>query len=129
LRVQRPYDRPDGLGRVVHASDSDNPLLVALAPYLEALSITGQCLFVILAVLFSWLTYQLLRPKRAMERHPNDRFRALLDEAIAIEESEAKLRKDYAAKLTKMLPATKAARYLQIGKLEVPIVDDGFGVL
>jgi Spy/CpxP family protein refolding chaperone len=38
----------------------------------------------------------------------------LLDEAIAIEESEAKLRKDYAAKLTKVLPATKAARYLQI---------------
>jgi hypothetical protein len=47
------------------ASDSRNPLLVALAPYLEALSITGQCLFVILAVVFSWLTYRLLRPKRS----------------------------------------------------------------
>jgi hypothetical protein len=48
----------------------------------------------------------------------------LLDEAIAIEESQAKLRKDYAAinKLTKMLPATKAARYLQIeGKIRAAI--------
>jgi hypothetical protein len=46
------------------ASDSHNPSLVALAPYLEAFSITGQCLFVILAVVISWLTYRLLRPKR-----------------------------------------------------------------
>jgi hypothetical protein len=44
----------------------------------------------------------------------DDMAKKLLDEAIAIEESEAKLRKDYAAKLTKVLPATKAARYLQI---------------
>ena len=35
------------------ASDSDNPLLGALAPYLEALGITGQCFFVILAVVFA----------------------------------------------------------------------------
>ena len=47
------------------ASNSHNPLLVALAPYLEAFSITGQCLFVILAVVISWLTYRLLRSKRS----------------------------------------------------------------
>jgi hypothetical protein len=42
----------------------------------------------------------------------------------SIEESQAKLRKDYAAinKLTKMLPATKAARYRQIeGKIRAAI--------
>jgi hypothetical protein len=37
-----------------------------------------------------------------------------LDEAIAIDDAEAKLRKDYAAKLTVAIPAAKAARYLQI---------------
>jgi hypothetical protein len=37
-----------------------------------------------------------------------------LDEAIAIDDAEAKLRKDYAAKLTAAIPAAKAARYLQI---------------
>jgi hypothetical protein len=37
-----------------------------------------------------------------------------LDEAIAIDDAEAKLRKDYAAKLTQAIPAGKAARYLQI---------------
>jgi len=46
------------------ASNSPNPLLVAVASYLEAFSVTGQCLFVVLAVVFSWLTYRLLRPKR-----------------------------------------------------------------
>ena len=46
------------------ASASENPLLAGLAPYLEALSVTGQSLFVILAVVFSWLIYRLLRPKR-----------------------------------------------------------------
>jgi len=46
------------------ASNSDNPLLIAVTPYLEASSITGPCLFVILAVVISWLTYRLLRPKR-----------------------------------------------------------------
>jgi hypothetical protein len=45
------------------ASSSHTPLLIAAAPYLEALSITGQCLFIVLAVVFSWLTYRLLRPK------------------------------------------------------------------
>lgn len=38
----------------------------------------------------------------------------LLDDSIAIDEAEVKLRKDYAAKLTKAIPAAKAARYLQI---------------
>lgn len=37
-----------------------------------------------------------------------------LDEAIAIDDAEARLRKDYAAKLTAAIPAAKAARYLQI---------------
>ena len=37
-----------------------------------------------------------------------------LDEAIAIDDAESKLRKDYAAKLTGAIPAAKAARYLQI---------------
>jgi hypothetical protein len=37
-----------------------------------------------------------------------------LDEVIAIDDAEAKLRKDYAAKLTAAIPAAKAARYLQI---------------
>jgi hypothetical protein len=52
------------------ASDSDNALLMASAPYLEALSITGQCLFVVLAVVFSWLTYRLLRSRWARGTPP-----------------------------------------------------------
>jgi hypothetical protein len=40
--------------------------------------------------------------------------KTLLDEAIAIDEAEVKLRKDYAAKLTAAIPAAKAARYVQI---------------
>ena len=38
----------------------------------------------------------------------------LLNEMVAIEGSEANLRKTYAAKLSAALPAMKAARYLQI---------------
>jgi hypothetical protein len=38
----------------------------------------------------------------------------LLDEATAIDDAEGKLRKDYAARLTRALPAAKAVRYLQI---------------
>ena len=45
------------------ASDSKNPLLIALAPYLDAMSVSGPCLFIVLAVIFSLLTYRLLRPK------------------------------------------------------------------
>lgn len=38
----------------------------------------------------------------------------LIDEMLAIETSEAAMRKSYAAKLGKALPAKKVARYLQI---------------
>jgi hypothetical protein len=38
----------------------------------------------------------------------------LIDETLAIEASEAAMRKSYAAKLGKVLPAKKVARYLQI---------------
>jgi len=44
----------------------------------------------------------------------NDQARKLTDEAIAIDAEEAKLRSTYATKLNAALPATKAARYLQI---------------
>ena len=45
------------------ASNSPSPLLIAVAPYLEALSVSGQCFFVVFAGVFSVLTYRLLRPK------------------------------------------------------------------
>jgi len=38
----------------------------------------------------------------------------LIDEAIAIDEAEVQQRKSYAAKLAKVLPGKKVARYLQI---------------
>src|SRR5262245_10198331 len=44
----------------------------------------------------------------------NDTAKKLLANALAVEESEVKLRQSYAAKLGKVLPATKVARYLQI---------------
>ncbi len=44
----------------------------------------------------------------------NDTAKKLVTEALAVEESEVKLRQSYAAKLEKVLPATKVARYLQI---------------
>jgi hypothetical protein len=48
----------------------------------------------------------------------DDQAKKLITEALAIEESEMKLRQSYAAKLGKVLPATKVARYLQIeGKI------------
>ena len=40
--------------------------------------------------------------------------RQLIDEAIEIEMDEAKLRKSYVPKLSKVLPGAKVARYLQI---------------
>jgi len=52
------------VGLYTLASNSDNPSLVALGPYLEAFSITGQCLFAILAVGLSWLMYRLLGRRR-----------------------------------------------------------------
>lgn len=44
----------------------------------------------------------------------NDQAKKILGEALAGEESEVKLRQSYAEKLSKVLPATKVARYLQI---------------
>ena len=44
----------------------------------------------------------------------NDTAKKLLDDAIAIEISEAKLKQSYADKLAKVIPAAKAARYIQI---------------
>ena len=44
----------------------------------------------------------------------DDQAKKLLAEALAGEESEVKLRQSYAAKLGKVLPATKVARYLQL---------------
>ena len=44
----------------------------------------------------------------------NDVAKKLLGEALAVEESELKLRQSYAAKLDKVLPGTKVVRYLQI---------------
>jgi hypothetical protein len=44
----------------------------------------------------------------------NDTAKQLLDEAIAIELAEAKLKQSYAPRLGKVLPAAKVARYLQI---------------
>ena len=38
----------------------------------------------------------------------------LLDEALLVEEAEVALKKSYADKFGQVLPATKAARYLQI---------------
>ena len=45
---------------------------------------------------------------------PNDTAKKLLGEALSVEEQEVKLKKTYAEKLGKVLPATKVARYIQI---------------
>ena len=44
----------------------------------------------------------------------DDKAKKLIDEAIAIDQAEAKLKSGYAPKLSKALPAIKVARYLQI---------------
>jgi hypothetical protein len=44
----------------------------------------------------------------------DDQAKKLIAEALALEESEVKLRQSYAVKLGIALPATKVARYLQI---------------
>jgi hypothetical protein len=44
----------------------------------------------------------------------NDTAKKLMTDALAVEESEVKLRQSYAAKLGKVLPGTKVVRYLQI---------------
>ena len=44
----------------------------------------------------------------------DDKAKKLIDEALAIDQAEAKLKSTYASKLSKALPARKAMRYLQI---------------
>lgn len=44
----------------------------------------------------------------------DDKAKKLIDEALAIEQSEADLKSNYAPKLSKALPVIKAVRYLQI---------------
>jgi len=44
----------------------------------------------------------------------DDKARKLIDDALAIDKAEADLKSAYAPKLTKVLPARKAMRYLQI---------------
>ena len=44
----------------------------------------------------------------------NDAAKKLLDEALAVDEAEAKLKSTSAPRILAVLPATKAARYIQI---------------
>jgi hypothetical protein len=44
----------------------------------------------------------------------NDAAKKLLDEALAVDDAEAKLKTTYVPKIVGALPATKAARYIQI---------------
>ena len=44
----------------------------------------------------------------------NDTAKKLLNEALSVEESEVKLKRTYADKIGKVLPATKTTRYIQI---------------
>jgi hypothetical protein len=44
----------------------------------------------------------------------DDKAKKLIDESLAIDQEELKLRSSYVPKLSKVLPATKVARYLQI---------------
>ena len=45
---------------------------------------------------------------------PNDTAKKLMNEVLTVEEQEVKLKRSYAEKVGKVLPATKAARYIQI---------------
>lgn len=44
----------------------------------------------------------------------NDTAKKLLGEALSVEEQETKLKRTYAEKLEKVIPATKVARYIQM---------------
>ena len=44
----------------------------------------------------------------------NDVAKKLLDDAVAVDEAEAKLKTSYVPKILAALPATKAARYVQV---------------
>ena len=45
---------------------------------------------------------------------PNDLAKKLMDQVLTIDEAEAKLKRTYADKIGKVLPAAKTARYIQI---------------
>lgn len=45
---------------------------------------------------------------------PNDQAKTLLNEALSVQESEVKVKREYADKIGKALPAAKTARYIQI---------------
>jgi hypothetical protein len=45
---------------------------------------------------------------------PNDTAKKLMNEALAVEESEVQLKRTFADKLKKVLPASKTARYIQM---------------
>ena len=45
---------------------------------------------------------------------PDSTASKLLDEALKVEEDEVALKKDYAQQLSRVLPESKVARYLQI---------------
>ncbi|MGH7252104.1 MAG: hypothetical protein ACREIK_09675 [Nitrospiraceae bacterium] len=45
---------------------------------------------------------------------PNDKAKKLLNDALAVEEAELKLKRSYAERMGKVLTATKVARYIQI---------------
>lgn len=45
---------------------------------------------------------------------PNDTAKKLMNEVLAVEESEVKLKRTYADKLRQVLPASKVARYIQM---------------
>jgi hypothetical protein len=44
----------------------------------------------------------------------NEEAKRLMDEALSVEEAEAKLKRTYADKIGQVLPAAKTARYIQI---------------
>jgi hypothetical protein len=45
---------------------------------------------------------------------PNNTAKKLMNEALTVEEDEVKMKRSYAEKLGKVLPATKVARYMQM---------------
>jgi len=45
---------------------------------------------------------------------PDDKAKKLLNEALSVQESEMKVKRTYADKIGKVLPAAKTARYIQI---------------
>ena len=62
------------------------------------------------------LTTMILAYADAYNKGPvaNDVAKKLLDEALAIDDAEAKLKSSSAPKILAVLPATKAARYIQV---------------